>query len=91
MVWELSMEELHNLVFDHPHLKHQLQQGFHDALKRRMQNNPRARWKSAMSKIRTMLHTNPDRPHAHNGPTSLDALYAEIPGRLPRLPSSTHT
>jgi hypothetical protein len=44
MVWELGMEALNSLLFSHPKLKLQMIEGFHRALKHRMQDNPRARW-----------------------------------------------
>ena len=44
MVWELGMDDLHSLLFTHPQLKQQMLEGFHQAIKHRMQNNPRARW-----------------------------------------------
>lgn len=44
MVWELGMEDLSVLLFTHPKLKEQMLEGFHEAIRRRMQNNPRARW-----------------------------------------------
>ena len=47
MVWELGMDDLHSLLFTHPQLKQQMLEGFHQAIKHRMQNNPRARWSVA--------------------------------------------
>jgi len=44
MVWELGMDSLNALLFSHPKLKLQMVEGFHRALQRRMQDNPRARW-----------------------------------------------
>ena len=44
MVWELDMDDLDSLLFMHPKLKVQMLEGFNEAMKNRMQNNPRARW-----------------------------------------------